>query len=191
MGMIRRSTRRGRVRELAEALDRGSEAVVAFVFRYSDIDPKTECWNWTGPKTAAGYAYMVDPRQPIIRESMPRIQVHRLICAVVYRAMLPEEHARHLCHNPGCVNPEHLAPGSPSENVTDSISAGRWHYPQGVKNGRAKMADEDIMLLRQQFRRNTPGESESWAIKLGVSASTVRQAVSRRTWRHLTCRTMP
>lgn len=177
--------RRGRVAELANALRDGADAVVAFARRYSVVSDETGCWNWTGPKMATGYAYMVDPRVPIHRASMPRKAVHRIICEVVYRPMDDGEHARHLCHNKGCVNPEHLAPGSQSENMLDSVRDGHWTFTRGTGNGRAKMTESDVVLLRREFRPNTPGEAARWSTRFGVDQSNIRDAVAGRTWRHV------
>lgn len=185
MGAIRMSTRRGRVRELASALAGGPSALVAFVSRYSVPDEATGCWNWIGPKSSTGYAYMVDPRQPIIRECMPRTPVHRMVCEVVYRPMTDEEHARHLCHNKGCVNPKHLAPGSVSDNLNDSVRDGLWTFTRGEGNGRAKVTDDDVRRLRANFQPHTRGQTDIWCRALGISETSVRNIAAGRTWPHV------
>ena len=37
----------------------------------------------------------------------------------------PSLEIRHLCHNPSCVNPDHLATGSHAENMGDRVVANR------------------------------------------------------------------
>lgn len=186
MGAVRKSSRRGLVRELDRALKNGPEAFLEFVERHSIPEPNSGCWLWERSFNGFGYPFIVDPRKPIHRAAMPRVGVHRLVCEVLHRPMLDEEHARHLCHNRACVNPIHLVPGSASDNVQDSVRAGHYIFTRGSGNGRAKMSEADVLLLRREFRRFTAGETAKWAAKFGVDPSNIREAVAGRSWRHVT-----
>lgn len=177
--------RRGLVRELADAIALGAVAVREFARRHSDVSPETGCWLWSGPTSAGGYGYMVDPREPITRRSMPRKGVHRIVCEIVHRPMLETEQARHLCHTPRCVNPDHLLPGSRSENMNDSVRDGRWKFTSGTGNGRAKVTETAVAELRRDFQRNRPGETRKWAERLGITEGMVRQIVRGVAWPHV------
>lgn len=174
--------RRGLVRELECALAEGRDALIAFVERNSIPEPNTGCWLWLGPVQQTGYGYVVDPRQPIVRASMPRTTVHRIVCEVVYRPMADDEDARHLCHNKACVNPEHLVPGSRSENMQDSVRAGRWTFTCGEGNGRSKLTNVAVTDIRANYRRRVRGEAAKFSARYGVAQSIVRRVAAGSLW---------
>lgn len=82
------------------------------VERMSEPEPNTGCWLWTG-RTRGKEGYAVVP----IRHHLD-VQVTRILLGIVDA---PEVHARHRCDTPGCVNPDHLLPGSRSDNQRDSV----------------------------------------------------------------------
>lgn len=178
--------RRGMVRELEQALNGGVAKVMAFIERHSMPEPNTGCWLWMGPVQESGYGYIVDPRRPIHRASMPRTQVHRIVCEIVHRPMSAEEQTRHLCHNKSCVNPDHLAPGTRTENSMDSVRAGHWTFTRGEKNGRAKITAEQAAEIRRDYM---PGRqprgvrmAEEIGARYGISESMVRKIARGENW---------
>jgi len=56
----------------------------------------------------------------------------------------------HLCDNPPCVNPEHLALGSQAENLDDMTSKGR--RATGANHGRASVDDATIERIKELRR---------------------------------------
>lgn len=70
----------------------------------------TECWPWQG-ETSRGYG---------IAEAYPgpkRYKAHRVSYAF-YRGPITEGYTiNHLCGNRSCVNPFHLEPATPRQNV--------------------------------------------------------------------------
>lgn len=91
--------------------------------------PGPGCWEWTGHRTQGGYGVTRGT-------SRRRTTAHR----VVYEALvgpIPDGYqVDHLCGNPPCVNPAHLEPVTPRENVLrgDTIvaaNARKTHCPQG------------------------------------------------------------
>lgn len=56
---------------------------------------------------------------------------------------------RHLCNNPRCVNPLHLAEGTHRENMQDMVDAGR-SYP-GATNVNAKLTDALAATIRAEY----------------------------------------
>jgi hypothetical protein len=81
------------------------------------------CWIWNGAKVGKGYGKL-------------KVRgwwwlAHRFMYAC-YVDPIPEGHVvRHKCHNPPCVNPDHLQTGTPRENVYDQIERGTLNPPYG------------------------------------------------------------
>lgn len=87
---------------------------------------------------------------------------------------------RHLCHNPRCVNPEHLAEGTHYDNAQDRVSAGR--SAKEVPS-RRKLSAEQISRARAMYAEKTSyhgGVSyKSIGLTLGVSERVIRLAITR------------
>jgi len=108
-------------------------------WEHVDIKTDEECWEWTGSKTTAGYGHMYwDGEQRY---------AHRLSIELSGRDLPKGWHACHTCDNPGCVNPQHLFPGTPRTNVQDMVSKQR-HY-HGDNHHNAKIKKTDVVIIRQ------------------------------------------
>ena len=74
------------------------------------------CWPWTGRRTdgygAVGSGKLFD-------------RAHRLAFRLSGGIIPPGQIVRHLCHNPLCCNPAHLAAGTHADNMHDMAQAGR------------------------------------------------------------------
>ncbi len=87
---------------------------------WSKVDRRgaDECWPWTGTKTRAGYGR--------ISRNGRRYVATRLSWEIANGKPFPEgKFACHSCDNPNCVNPNHIWPGTLSENTRDAIAKGR------------------------------------------------------------------
>lgn len=76
---------------------------------YWSYAPENGCWEWAGAISTAGYGQIfVDGR-------------HRPAHRISYEAHVGEIgdglHIDHLCRNRKCVNPDHLEPVTPVENI--------------------------------------------------------------------------
>lgn len=80
------------------------------------------CWLWIGYIHETGYGLLT------INE-VPR-RAHRLVYELVVGPIPDGLHLDHLCRVPKCVNPGHLEPVTPRENVLRGISPAALHAKQ-------------------------------------------------------------
>jgi len=131
------------------------------------VDPVTGCWEWTKGVNAEGYGngLYVDGRQ---------MRAHRVAYLVTHGYLPPSDvFICHLCSNPSCCRPDHLAPGTPWDNSQDTVAAGR--LSQRRQSLRQRKADALAI-------QTASGTDVSLAARFGVSLSTVsrlRRAASR------------
>jgi hypothetical protein len=101
----------------------------------------SECWEWMGYRDLDGYGK--------IGKDRAKRFAHRMSWELHFGKIPKGMIVRHLCHNPTCVNPSHLATGSHSDNIADRLSAGRWTLSdeqrksrQWPKIGKRTLADK-------------------------------------------------
>lgn len=172
--------RRGLPRQLGISIAAGKQAILDFVFANAHPVPWSGCWIWMGPVNGDGYAFLVDPTKPFCRESPFRIGIHRLVCETVHGHMPDDYDARHQCHIKTCVCPDHLLPGTRSDNLNDSVRDGHWTFTRGMKNGRARLTPEmcgEIRMLRDGGATNA-----SLAERFGVGTSTISRVTTGHHW---------
>lgn len=110
---------------------------------------------------------------------------------LAHRAVMAELHGdlaiagrvvMHLCHNRGCVNPDHLQIGTQGENL--AMSPSQMARPvKGEANPFHKLDNEIVLTIRQ---RAAEGESHRLiATDYGVTRQAVSMVVSRKTWTHV------
>ena len=76
--------------------------------------PLSDCWEWEAAKDRGGYA------QFGFRYKGKTMNGAHKFSHLYFNGPIPEGHQiRHKCHNPGCVNPEHLHTGTATQNVKD------------------------------------------------------------------------
>ena len=110
--------------------------------RFTELIPFHACWEWTGATNGLGYGQL-----GMSRGHRPRnVYAHR-VSYELSRGSIPEGmEVDHLCHNPRCVNPDHLQIVSHQDNMRRSKAATKtackrghdWTDPRNVyfrKNG--------------------------------------------------------
>ena len=80
-------------------------------------EPMSGCWLWTGCLQGQGYGQ--------INVGGKIVLAHRLSYELHRGPIAPGLYARHTCDFPACVNPDHIQPGTPSENSQDKVRRGR------------------------------------------------------------------
>ena len=102
-------------------------------------DKTDSCWNYKHRLNQDGYGHLsisVEGKEHTLR-------AHRYSWIIANKQDWPVDKpvARHMCHNPACVNPEHILPGTQQENVDDAIKIGN-HYklpgwPKGMRRSKS------------------------------------------------------
>lgn len=125
------------------------------------------CWEWNGAINTSGYAWMFfDGRSRIASR----------VAWTLSKGEIPEGMmVLHRCDNRRCVNPDHLFLGTNAENMADMVSKGR------SPRSRAKLSESSV----KEMRAVSGLSLEELAERYSVSASTVYQATTRRTWKHI------
>jgi hypothetical protein len=126
------------------------------------------CWEWTGKRAGKekSYAY--------ITFWQGGKHVSRSACRVSYETFvgpIPKGHdVRHvICHFTLCINPEHLAPGTRTQNMLDRTIAGR----KGNK-----ITPADVKVIRAD-----PRTQALIAANWGINQSMVSKIKLRRNWK--------
>lgn len=131
-----------------------------------------QCWLWTGRKDKKGYGVFSDIKFGH-RYSYEYYNGPRTKGLVV----------RHLCNNPGCVNPSHLKEGTYKENANDRLLPGGKPYIglKGSENGVAKLTDDIVKAIF-----TSKEDYKILAIRYNISKPRVRDILSGRGWNHIT-----
>lgn len=63
------------------------------------------CWEWSGARMSANYGVLRQPKS----DGGKLLYAHRISYAIYHDVPYDEsDHIHHKCHNPPCVNPDHL-----------------------------------------------------------------------------------
>lgn len=140
------------------------------------------CWMWVRQRDACGYGRL----QIGTRNAL----AHR-VSWELNRGDIPKGmHVLHRCDQPGCVNPGHLFLGTHQDNMADMYSKGRRPAPRGIRNGRVKLSEQDVLDIRANYALCRVTQAEL-AQRFGVSSASINFIVNGKNWRHLPCQKEP
>jgi hypothetical protein len=134
-----------------------------------------DCWLWTGGRLPAGYGALWDKRINNNRAT------HRLAWELANGPIPDGLWVLHRCDNPPCCNPAHLFLGTQAENDADRTVKGR--SSRGDHHPDSKLSEQVVPEIRRRF---AAGEhARDLAVEYGVSSTTLWQAATGKTWRHV------
>jgi len=125
------------------------------------------CWPWSGAQDKDGYG--------VFTYGGVTYRAPKMALELDGRPVPKGLYACHTCDNPPCVRPDHLYPGTPSQNMADAIARNRIRH--GAK---AKLSEDDVVAIRAMA-----GTHEAIARQFGVSPSNVTMIRQRKTWRRV------
>ena len=132
------------------------------------------CIFWVKAKTTSGYGHL--------RYEGKVQQAHRIVLShQLGRPIKDGLKACHTCHNPACVNENHLYEGTQAENMDDMRKAGRSINLKGDEHGCAKLTSQKVLEIRERLSN---GETlVSIAQAYGVSKSTIGNIKTKTNWK--------
>lgn len=147
-----------------------------FCLFWSKVKFSDKCWEWQAGKDRDGYGTF----SPIENGVFITGRAHRFAWQLMYKREIGNLHICHSCDNPPCVRPGHLWRGTVQANKIDSVVKRRHGF--GVRNGRAKLTNEDITDIKRC-------EGHISGPKLGkiydIDSSQIYRIWKNVTWRHL------
>lgn len=134
-----------------------------------------DCWIWTGTLSRRYGHFTVT--------SGVTEKAHRWIYELVVGPIDDGLLLRHKCDHPSCVNPVHLEPGTPKDNIQDCVVRGRKADRRGQKHPLVRLSDDDVRQIRKLA---SIGQSQKGIAGIyGISRSHVGRIVTRKGWRHI------
>lgn len=127
------------------------------------------CWYWTGCLDKDGYG--------ISSYNKKKTSAHRVSWLVYNGNIEEDQYILHNCHNPSCVNPNHLRMGTQKDNIQDQIHLGT---NTGKNRLTAKLNPELVAYIR-----NSSTYYKDLAKEIGVSPYCVWDVLHYRSWTHV------
>jgi hypothetical protein len=136
---------------------------------WAKVRRRRGCWEWRASKTKFGYGKMM---------WRGRLEgAHRISWELFNGPPPAGMWVLHKCDTPSCTRPDHLFLGSPALNSNDMI------FKRRAKFGGTgpTLTPKDVTEIRRWFAEGL--SSTILAKSYGVDFTTIRNAITRRTWR--------
>jgi hypothetical protein len=147
-----------------------NEDVIRFWSRVKVLGPD-DCWEWQA---------CINSNYGVLVVKKKNQKAHR-VSYVINVGVIPDGLlVCHRCDNTICVNPNHLFLGTNKDNMLDKMSKGRQVNPLGVKHGRAKLTEIQVLKIRQDARL-----LREVAKEYKVNIMTISNIRSGKNWKHL------
>lgn len=137
------------------------------------MDKVNSDWQWTAGKHREGYGeFCIDGKE---------VYAHR-VSYELFVGPIPEGmDILHSCDDPGCVNPEHLHPGTHSANMHEMSE--RKRIPSGEKHNLSKMTQVQVNKIREDWNNNKIKSIRECAEEYSVNYTTIWNIIYNKTWK--------
>ncbi len=141
-----------------------------------DIKDKDNCWLWLAGKTKDNYGQFNYKGKLYL--------AHRLAFELYYKRKIEDDMILlHSCDNRLCCNYHHLKEGTKQDNAIDMHNKGRAVDNRGMKHGRHKLTDTQVIEIRQ--KREDGELLSTLAFEYDVSERVISGISDRKLWRHI------
>jgi hypothetical protein len=132
------------------------------------IDKSGECWLWTGACANDGYGqFWYEGKM---------WKSHRFSYLLANGELPPHPLiVRHKCKPKNCCNPDHLEPGTYSQNTNDRLRDGTDN--RGAKHHMVKLTEAEVREIRRSDK-----SQRDLAKKFGVGQTTISTIIRKRNW---------
>lgn len=145
-----------------------------FILNNVSVD-KNKCWIWNGTIEKFGYGTTSFKGK--------EYRIHRLSMHLYNGFDLSSSlYVCHHCDNPPCCNPEHLFVGTQKDNMQDSLRKGRHVDNSGSRHGKAKLREEDVILIRALAK---DWKQIEIARHFCLTRDHVNAIIKNKIWRHI------
>lgn len=135
------------------------------------VKDEDSCWNWLRSPLGQYGVFNI--------KGAGNIRTHRVAWAIINGPIPEGMEILHSCHNPSCVNPKHLRPGTQQENMQDRKESNRGYKPKGTLNGRAILTSEQVQEIQRATSDTT---NETLAYKYGIGTSQISRIRNKKEW---------
>jgi hypothetical protein len=131
-------------------------------------EPGYQCWLWIGARAGSGYGIFNTKRGP---EYAHRLSLEMKLGRPIGPG-LQSAHEPIICHEPACVNPDHLREATRSENARDQDLDGTRH--------RVHLTDDQVRAIRAD-----PRTQQVVAAEYGLVQSMIAHIRTRRCYKNV------
>lgn len=136
-----------------------------------------DCWNYERDRDSNGYGRVTIAGKKMRTHRFSYMIHHELTQEDIKGIVI-----RHTCDNPSCVNPNHLIPGTPADNIHDAIERGR--NAKGDKSPKSKLTAAKVAMIRSLHKTHGLNQAQL-ADAFGVHPATVNDLLLYKTWKHI------
>lgn len=146
---------------------------------WNKVDRKNDadCWPWEGAVNKDGYGSLR------IAQMKTDVRAHRIAYAIAHGLPAQGIVIMHLCDNPKCCNPAHLAQGLQKDNMRDMDKKNRRKPPIGINNGSNKLTENQVREIKALLS-NGKGV-KSIAKIYNLTKKTVFSIKKGNIWKHI------
>ncbi len=137
------------------------------------------CWNWLGTTYRGGYGHF----RRKINGKWVMYKAHRYSCEITKGPCPEGMFVCHTCDNPGCVNPDHLYFGTPTDNHWDMRERERWKLIRNPKHNLLSL--ETAKEIRMYKFTNPSSKLKDIATIFKTSIHQVSRILSNKIWQEV------
>lgn len=140
------------------------------------VGDEDACWEWLAYTNADGYGVFRCEDDPQNNKAYRAAWMYD-------NGPIPEDLLiRHLCNNPPCCNPKHLALGTKWQNSRDMVESGRALF--GERCSFSKLTNEQVIAIRTRFHNGVVPITQL-AAEFQMSVDAISDVVNYKTWSHI------